>query len=198
MASAHGQIEQVIKHRRKGDLIFPTDFRGLGTEGAIKMSLTRLNKEGVIDRLGHGIYLMPKTDPVFGKIAPAPEDIAYAIAKKEKIQIKPAGAYALHKLGLTTQVPTKLVYLTSGTAKEIKIGKTLIKFKSTTPKKLAMKGQYSSLIVQALEELGTENIDTKTEMRIKELLLKEDPKMLKEDLQLAPAKINDYLVKLQQ
>ncbi|MCO5949371.1 DUF6088 family protein [Mucilaginibacter flavidus] len=196
MISAHGQIEQVIRRRRKGDLIFPTDFRGLGTEGAIKMSLTRLNKEGVIERLGHGIYLMPKTDPVFGKIAPAPEDIAYAIAKKEKIQIKPAGAYALHKLGLTTQVPTKLVYLTSGTAKEIKIGKTLIKFKATTPKKLAMKGQYSSLIVQVLEELGTKNIDSKTEMRIKELLLKEDPKVLKEDLQLAPAKINDYLIKL--
>ena len=162
------------------------------------MSLTRLNKEGVIDRLGHGIYLMPKTDPVFGKISPAPEDIAYAIAKKEKIQIKPAGAYALHKLGLTTQVPTKLVYLTSGTAKEIKIGKTLIKFKSTTPKKLAMKGKYSSLIVQAIEELGVENIDSKTEIKIKELLLKEDPTILKEDLQLAPAKINDYLIKLQQ
>jgi len=196
MISAHGQIEQVIRRRRKGDLIFPTDFRGLGTEGAIKMSLTRLNKEGVIERLGHGIYLMPKTDSVLGKIAPAPEDIAYAIAKKEKIQIKPAGAYALHKLGLTTQGPTKLVYLTSGTAKEIKIGKTLIKFKATTPKKLAMKGQYSSLIVQVLEELGTKNIDSKTEMRIKELLLKEDPKVLKEDLQLAPAKINDYLIKL--
>jgi predicted transcriptional regulator of viral defense system len=196
MSTAHGQIEQVIKHRKKGELIFPTDFRGLGSEGAIKMTLTRLNKEGLIERLGHGIYLMPKTDPVFGKISPAPEEIANAIAKKEKIQIKPAGAYALHKLGLTTQVPTRLVYLTSGSAKEIKIGKTLIKFKATTPKKLAMKGKYSSLIVQALEELGTENIDSKTERRIKELLLKEDPKVLKEDLQLAPAKINDYLIKL--
>jgi len=196
MSTAHGQIEQVIKHRRKGELIFPTDFRGLGSEGAIKMTLTRLNKEGLIERLGRGIYLMPKTDPIFGKISPAPEEIANAIAKKEKIQIKPAGAYALHKLGLTTQVPTRLVYLTNGSAKEIKIGKTLIKFKATTSKKLAMKGKYSSLIVQALEELGTENIDSKTEQRIKELLLKEDPKVLKEDLRLAPAKINDYLIKL--
>ena len=84
MSTAHGQIEQVIKHRRKGELIFPTDFRGLGSEGAIKMTLTRLNKEGLIERLGRGIYLMPKTDPIFGKISPAPEEIANAIAKKER------------------------------------------------------------------------------------------------------------------
>jgi hypothetical protein len=70
------------------------------------------------------------------------------------------------------------------------------KFKPTTPRKLAMKGQYNSLIVQALEELGTGNIDSKTEMRIKELLLKEDPKVLKEGLQLAPATINNHLIKL--
>jgi len=196
MSTAHGQIEQVIRRRRKGDLIFPTDFRGLGTEGAIKMTLTRLNKEGLIERLGHGIYLLPKQDPIFGKIAPAPEEIADAIAKKEKIQIKPAGAYALHKLGLTTQVPTRLVYLTNGPAKEVKIGKTSIKFKPTTPKKLALKGKYSSLIVQAVEELGPENIDATTEQRIKELLLKEDPKVMNADMQLAPAKIHDYLIKL--
>ncbi|RKR84072.1 hypothetical protein BDD43_4296 [Mucilaginibacter gracilis] len=196
MSSASVQIEQEIKHKRKGDLIFPTDFRGIGTEGAIKMALTRLNKEGIIQRLGHGIYLLPKTDPVFGKISPAPEEIANAIAKRDKIKIKPAGAYALHKLGLTTQVPTKLVYLTNGPSKEIKIGKTTIKFKATTQKKLAMQGKYSSLIVQALGELGVENIDTNTEKRLKELLLLEDPKILKEDLKLATGKINDYLIKL--
>jgi len=196
MSSASVQIEQEIKHKRKGDLIFPTDFRGIGTEGAIKMALTRLNKEGIIQRLGHGIYLLPKTDPVFGKISPAPEEIANAIAKRDKIKIKPAGAYALHKLGLTTQVPTKLVYLTNGPSKEIKIGKTTIKFKATTQKKLAMQGKYSSLIVQAIGELGAENIDTNTEKRLKELLLLEDPKILKEDLKLTTGKINDYLIKL--
>lgn len=196
MKTASSKIESVIRHRKKGDIVFPTDFRGLGTEGAIKMALLRLNKEGIITRLGRGIYLFPKTDPIFGQISPGPEEIANAIARKEKVQIKPAGAYALHKLGLTTQVPTKLVYITNGPAKEIKVGKTSIKFKATTPKKLAMKGKYSSLIVQALEELGTDRIDTKTEEKIKQLLKLEDPKQLKADLQLAPAKVNDYLIKL--
>ena len=160
------------------------------------MALNRLNKENIIKRIAHGIYLIPKIDPIFGAVSPSPEEVAEALAKKEKVKIKPAGAYALHKLGLTTQVPTKLVYLTDGSPREIKMGKTIIKFKATTSKKLAMTGPYSSLIIQALEELGTENIDEQTESKIKALLRKESPALLLNDLKLAPAKINDYIIKL--
>jgi len=197
MSTLHKQVEQAIKELKKGELIFPTDFRGMGSEAAIKMALGRLHKQGLIKRLAHGIYLLPKTDPLFGEIYPAPQEVAEAIANRDRVHIKPAGAYALHKLGLTTQVPTKLVYLTDGTARKIKLGKTFILFKATTQKKLAMKGQFSSLIIQALEELGTENISQQAELRIKELLLRENPEILSHDLKLAPARINDYLVKLQ-
>ncbi len=196
MIKAHTHIEQSLSRRKKGELIFPTDFRGLGSEAAIKMALSRLTREGKIKRLAHGIYVLPKVDPLFGPVYPAPEQVAEAIAKKEKVHIKPAGAYALHKLGLTTQVPTKLVYLTDGVSRHIKIGKASIKFKATTPKKLATQGKISSLMIQALEELDVENIDKATEGKIKNLLLKEDPQKLKKDIRLAPARIHDYLIKL--
>ena len=196
MGKTHSEIENTLKRKKKGNLIFPTDFRGMGSEAAIKMALNRLNKENIIKRIAHGIYLIPKIDPLFGAISPSPEEVAEALAKKEKVNIKPTGAYALHKLGLTTQVPTKLVYLTDGSPREIKMGKTIIKFKATTSKKLAMAGPYSSLIIQALEELGTDNIDEQTESKIKALLRKENPALLLNDLKLAPAKINDYIIKL--
>lgn len=196
MGKTHSEIENTLKRKKKGNLIFPTDFRGMGSEAAIKMALNRLNKENIIKRIAHGIYLIPKIDPLFGAISPSPEEVAEALAKKEKVNIKPTGAYALHKLGLTTQVPTKLVYLTDGSPREIKMGKTIIKFKATTSKKLAMAGPYSSLIIQALEELGTDNIDEQTESKIKALLSKESPALLLNDLKLAPAKINDYIIKL--
>lgn len=196
MGKTHSEIENTLKRKKKGNLIFPTDFRGMGSEAAIKMALNRLNKENFIKRIAHGIYLIPKIDPLFGAISPSPEEVAEALAKKEKVNIKPTGAYALHKLGLTTQVPTKLVYLTDGSPREIKMGKTIIKFKATTSKKLAMAGPYSSLIIQALEELGTDNIDEQTESKIKALLRKESPALLLNDLKLAPAKINDYIIKL--
>lgn len=71
-----------------------------------------------------------------------------------------------------------------------------ITFKATTSKKLSTVGKISSLVIQAIEEIGTENVNATTETKIQELLRKEDPKKLKHDLALAPAKVNDYIVKL--
>lgn len=196
MNTVHKEIERRLAKSRKGQLIFLSDFRDIGSQAAIKMALSRLSTHGKIKRIAHGIYLIPKSDPVLGEIYPSMEEIAEAVAKKEHVKIKPAGAYALHKLGLTTQVPTKLVYITDGAPRQIKIGKTTIKFKATTRKKLALEGEISSLIVQALEELGTKNIEPSTKQRIKELLLKEDQKKLMSDIKLAPVQISDYLYSL--
>ncbi len=133
---------------------------------------------------------------MFGAIYPAAEDVANMIAKKEKVKIKPAGAYALHKLGLTTQVPTKLVYITDGVSRNLKVGKTTIRFKATSNKKLSTKGKISGLLIQALEELDINTIDSRTKSKIHQLLKKEDPRMLKHDLELAPARVNDYIFRL--
>jgi Family of unknown function (DUF6088) len=196
MTKVQPSIEHSISRRKPGELVFPTDFRGQGTEDAIKQSLSRLTKAGKLTRLAHGIYFIPKTDPLLGTIYPSAEEVAKMLAKKERVNIRPAGAYALHKLGLTTQVPTKLVYITDGPSRLIKVGKTTIKFKATANKKLATKGKISSLLIQALEELEPKEIDEKTKIKILELLKKESPRLLKHDLSLAPARVHDYIIKL--
>jgi len=196
MISVQQHISTQLSKKKPGDLIFPTDFRGSGTEVAIKQALSRLAKTGTVARLAHGIYFIPKTDSLLGKVHPSPEDVAKMLAKKEKVNIRPAGAYALHKLGLTTQVPTKLVYITDGPPRLIRIGKTTIQFKATTNKKLATKGTTSSLLIQALEELNLQELDNKKKQKILELLKKEKPKILKHDLTIAPARINDFIVNL--
>jgi len=196
MEKTHTHIEHSISKKKKGELIFPTDFRGQGTEAAIKKALSRLAQKGKLKRLSHGIYFVPKVDPVFGEIYPSPKEVAEIIAKKEKVRIRPAGAYALNQLGLSTQVPTKLVYITDGVPRQLKIGKVNVQFKATTQKKLSAKGDLSGLIIQALEELDTRNMNPETEKRIKELLLKEDPKKLQYDMKLAPARIHDYILNL--
>lgn len=196
MENVHKHIDHSVSRRKKGNLIFPTDFRSKGTQTAIKTTLSRLSKEGKLKRLAHGIYYVPKIDPLFGAIYPAPEEVAEAIAKKEKIRIKPAGAYALHRLGLTTQVPTKLVYITDGENRQIKIGKMVMKFKATTPKKMSLVGELSSLVILALDELNPKNIDSDTEKKIKAILQKENPAQLKKNLSLTSGRIHDYIIKL--
>lgn len=196
METIHSNIEKKLERRKRGQLFFLSDFRGLGSDAAIRQSISRLSKEKKIKRVAQGIYVVPIIDPVLGELMPSMESIAEAIAKKDHVRIKPAGAYALHKLGITTQIPMKLVYVTDGAPKQIKIGKATIKFKPTTSKKLAMEGELSSLIIQALEEIGTENLDLKTVERIKDLLFKEDSRKLMRDIKLAPARISDFLFSL--
>lgn len=196
MNKTHTSLNSYLSKVKKGSILFPTDFRGMGTEGAIKMALSRLVKEGKLKRVAHGIYYMPKTDPLLGELHPGAENIAEAIAQKEKILIKPSGASALNKLGLSTQVPMRLVYITNGSPRKIKIGRMTVVFKATTSKKLAMEGPISGLVIQALEELDLANVHPQTATKIKSLLMKENPGKLKHDLALAPARLHDYIMKL--
>ena len=189
-------IERKIENYKGGNIIVQGDFRGIGAATAINMSLSRLADKGKIHRLAHGIYYKPKIDVLFGKLLPSPEDVAETIARKERIRIRPSGAYALHKLGISTQVPTKLVYLTDGQRRKINIGKTQINFKPTTARKMALKGSLSSLVIQALEELGTSNIQENVQAKLKDYLLKESSQNLKHDLAIAPAHIHDFILKL--
>lgn len=185
--SIHSQIVGILKQLPAGSLIFPSQFLEIGSESAIKMSLSRLAKENKVERLAHGIYFVPKVDPMLGKLYPPIEEVAKAIAERDKVNIKPAGAYALNRLGLSTQVPMNFVYITDGAARSIKIGKIKIKFKATVPKKLATKGPISGLVIQALEELGPNEVTAEMMDKITNLLTKEDPELLRHDAKLTTA-----------
>ncbi len=196
MKSVQQEISDQISAFQPGAIVFPTDFRGVGTDDAVRQALSRLAKEYKIERLAHGIYFLPKIHPTFGKLHPSMEEVAEAVAAHEHMRIRPAGAYALNKLGLSTQVPARLVYITDGQARQIKIGKGGIKFKPVTPKKFGMKGPISSLLIQVLEEMNISQITLDMEDRIKNLLSQETPNNLNSDLKLAPARISDFIIKL--
>jgi predicted transcriptional regulator of viral defense system len=151
------------------------------------MSLSRLAKDGKVERLAHGIYIIPKVDPMLGKLYPPIEEIAKAIAERDNVNIKPSGAYALNRLGLSTQIPMIHVYITDGAARSITIGKSKIKFKATIPEKLATKGPISGLVIQALEELGPDEVSEEIMYKITNLLKKEDQELLRHDAKLTSA-----------
>jgi predicted transcriptional regulator of viral defense system len=196
METIHKEIERRLVKLKKGRLLFLSDFRDLGSGTAVKMAFSRLSKQGKVRRIAHGIYFMPQSDPIFGEIQPSMEEVAEAVARKEHIHIRPAGAFALNKLGLTTPMPIRLVFITDGSPKQIRIGKTTIKFKATTPRKLSYKGTISGLVIQAIDEIGTDGVDPEIRQKLIEQLKKEDPKILMGDMKLAPAKISDFLFSL--
>ncbi len=195
MESVESKIKKVVSKKKRGELLFPDDFRALGSPEAIRLALHRIEKEGFIKRVAQGIYVRPKISEYAGAVLPTAEEIAMAIAKRDKIRLVPTGVYALSALGLSTQVPMKLVFLTDGAPREIKLGKRSIKLKKTTPKNLSARGEISGLVIQALREIGKGRLTDDEEAKIVALLKKEDQKDLLHDIALAPVWIRKIMEK---
>jgi hypothetical protein len=193
--SVEYKIEKSIKSRPKGQLLFPDDFNHLGSADSVRKALQSLKEKGFIKSLTFGIYVRPVIDEYIGEVLPSAEEVVKAIARRDKIKLVPTGTYALHALGLSTQVPMKLVFLTDGAPRTIKIGKRTIKLKKTTPKNLKAKGKFSALIIQALREIGKDNASEDELLKIHKLLGEENQADLKHDIALAPEWIKKILKK---
>jgi hypothetical protein len=186
-------IRIAIQGQPKGTPLFPGDFFHLGKVTAVNMALSRLVKEDLLLRVAQGIYYTPKTDPVLGLVKPSLEEIAAALAAKEHVRIRPTGVTALNKLGLSNQVPMRVQYLTDGNSRHIKVGKRTLTFQKTTPKRLAVQSPTTFLVIEALALLGKAAADTPLLQQLEEALQHEDPAILRQDAQLAPAWIGQFL-----
>ena len=196
MQSIHSQLEDKIISLKKGAIVFVSDFAEFGTAENVKKVLLRLKKKQLLVRLAHGIYLYPKIDKELGILYPSTESIAEAIAKRDKIRIIPTGIYALQQLGISTQIPMNVIYLTDGAPRKIKVGKRTITFKKTVPKNLAIKNKILSNIVQGLKELGKENITDEVKQKINQALEKVPVEILKEEILNAPVWVRNEVLSL--
>ena len=184
--SLEHQIIGKIKKAKRGSLFFIEDFLSFGNSKAVSKALERLVKKGEIVRVARGIYTRPEKDPILGTVLPSSEQVAKAIAKRDKARIVPTGVLALNMLGLSSQVPMNLVYLTDGAARTINLGKRKIVLKKSAPRNLAAIGKISRLVIQALKEKGKENVTEEDKKKIIDLLKKEDRFRLQHDIKLAP------------
>ncbi len=187
------KIASRLQNMLPGSIFFIQDLLDEGSAEAVRQQLARLVKTQAIKRLSQGIYLVPKKLGIHGFLLPNPDDIANAIARRDKSRIIPTGEVALWKLGLSTQVPLNYVYLTDGPSRVIKIeekeGQTsyTITFKHASPKNFALKGKITSQVIPALKAIGQKNLTVEMADKIESLIMREDLEDLKHDISIAPA-----------
>jgi predicted transcriptional regulator of viral defense system len=188
MISLEDIILTKILGEKDGTLFFTEDFLSIGNAKAVSKALERLEKKEQLRRVARGIYKKPEYNSFIGEITGATVDeIARAIARRDKARIIPTGVYALNALGLSTQVPMNVVYLTDGAARKINVGRGKgIVFKKTSPKNLAAKGAISSLVIQALKVIEKDKIREDEKRKVIDLLKKEDAENLNHDILVAP------------
>ena len=177
----------------RGWVFTPRSLAALGDPRSIGMALTRLTRKGVIRQLARGLYDYPVDHPTLGRIPPSADAIAKALATRDATRMQPAGAYAANVLGLSEQVPTRIVFLTDGPTRHVKIGQREIVLKRTTPRNMATAGRKSGTIIQALRHIGRRNVDDKTIAIINRNLTSEDRDQLGKDLVHAPSWIADFM-----
>ena len=186
-------IKSRIQKAQNGTLFFNNSFQEFDDE-YVGQILSDLAKDGIIHHLSRGVYL--KTEETrFGLVYPPIEDIAKAIARRDNAQVIPTGATAQNILGLSTQVPMNAVFLTSGSARMIKLGSRTITFRRAVPKNFAVQG-YTSLIVQALKSIGEENFSEDDFIHIQDIILRHpEPDTIEQDLSVMPSWIRKVFVR---
>jgi hypothetical protein len=188
MQSIENKIEEHISKKKRGRIYFTKDFQNFGSDGAIRIALMRLANNKTLIRLARGIFYYPIIDNDLGiNLLPSIENIAEALAQRDKARIIPTGDYAKNKLGLSTQVPTNVVFFTDTTPRKVKIGKSNITLKKASSKNFAYKSYITMLVAFALSKIGKEHVTDNDITIITPVLLKEDKLKIEKDLPLMPA-----------
>jgi hypothetical protein len=160
MQTIEDKIVSRIYGRGRGWAFGANDFSAEFGRGTIDWALARLVASGTIRRVCRGVYDYPKFSALLQQeLSPDFDQVAQAFARKFNWRIQPAGDAALNLLGISTQVPGRLVYLSDGPNRQYDIGLYTLEFKKSALKDVGFKYRESGLIVQALKALGRERVD---------------------------------------
>ncbi len=170
------------------DSFYPIDIRHASNV------LAQLVEIGVLLRVSFGIYIKPEQS-TYGPVIPSLYEIAEAVAKRDDAKLLPHGLTAENYLGFSTQVPTNVVYLTSGTPRKLDIGDRSIIFKHRAPRTFAYKGKIMPMLVLALQSIGKNNIDEdKRDVIYRVLTENPETDTWQSDISHAPAWIRKIII----
>jgi hypothetical protein len=153
--------EQILAHMTDLPEGAPVSAKGLlhlGNRPAVDQALSRLTERGQLIRAGRGVYMRPIASR-FGTRAPSVEQAVEAVATQKGEIIVSNGAAAANALGLTTQVPVRSVYLTSGRSRMMHLGKQVVELRHAPRWQLVLANRPGGEAVRALAWLGPEKVE---------------------------------------
>ena len=156
--------ETVLRYAQRQPEGAPVLAKGLlhlGSRAAVDKALSRLARRGALLRAGRGVYVLP-VESRFGRRAPSVEKTIEGLAAARGERIANSGAMAANVLGLTTQVPVKRVFLTSGSSRTLTLGGERIELRHAPPWQLALADRRAGEAVRALAWLGRERAGAAT------------------------------------
>jgi hypothetical protein len=132
-------------------------FLHLGTRPAVDQSLSRSTRRGKLLRAGRDMYVAPIKSR-FGTHPPSAEKLVEEFATQRGEMVVPSGASSANALGLTTQVPVRSVFWTSGRSRKLNLGKQSVQLEHVPSWQLAFAKEPAGEIVRSLAWAGPERV----------------------------------------
>ncbi len=196
MSAVADKIIKRVRGKGRGWAFTPKDFLDLGTRASIDMALTRLVQAGQIRRIGRGLYDYPKLHDKLGALTPDADSIAQAVATQSGDKLSASGAQSANRLGISTQVPAKASYATSGQTRVKKVAGRTIALKRSRAPILDDASQDANAVLQLLAHVGKANIDDDLIHRLASQLDDRDLKALRKAQPLMPGWMSDAVLKI--
>jgi hypothetical protein len=155
MANLNSQILERAGTLPEGAPLRAKELLHLGSRVAIDQALSRLVKNGKLLRAGRGMYVRP-VETRFGARPPSVPKVVEAIGEARGETLVPSGAAAANALGLTTQVPVRVVYLTSGRTRLLSVGAQTVELRHAPPWQLELPEGRAGQAIRALAWFGEE------------------------------------------
>jgi len=159
MGTLASSILKQVANASEGVPVAAKELLHLGTRVAVDQTLSRLARRGSLLRVGRGLYVRP-IEGRFGIRPPETAKVVQALVEQRGESIVPHGAAAANELGLTTQVPVREIYLTSGPSRKLTLGKQVVELRHAPAWQLVLPGRPAGGVIRALAWLGPENAGT--------------------------------------
>lgn len=185
--SVASSILRRIRGWGPGSVFVPRDFLDLGARGAVDVALHRMVQDGVLRRLGRGLYDYPKVHPTLGVLTPSLDDIAHALARSNASAIVPSDAASANALGLSTQVPAQAVYLTDGPGRTVRIGTRTVRFAHASPGRMLGGDTRAGAVIRGLRFLGRDDVTDAVVRRLQTALNESDRRTIRKLMRDVPA-----------
>ncbi|MCB9735994.1 MAG: hypothetical protein H6745_25690 [Deltaproteobacteria bacterium] len=170
------------------------DFADLAPRATVDWILHDLKNSGTIRRVLRGVYDYPRYSELLGTaLSPDYDQVAQAIARKHRWTIQAHGETALHALGLSTQVPGTVTYLSSGPSKQVEGENLRIAFKHTAAKELDVKHRSTALVIQALKALGEQHVDDAVLAKLRRALSPTERRRMQADAKYVTSWIYEHI-----
>ncbi|KAB2916344.1 MAG: hypothetical protein F9K30_18705 [Dechloromonas sp.] len=196
MSAVTDKIMKRVRGKGRGWAFTPKDFLDLGTRASIDMALTRLVQANQIRRIGRGLYDYPKLHDKLGALTPDADTIAQAVATQSGDKLSSSGAQAANRLGISTQVPAKTSYATSGQTRVKKVAGRTIALKRSRAPILDDASPDANAVLQLLAHVGKDKIDNDLIQRLSAQIDDRDFKALTKAQPLMPGWMSDAVLKI--